>query len=150
MIALTFTAKLYIVGVVGVCARAATGVWLVKFTLFRSLHSCRPLLAYELHVYMAIRGYSCGELTDQSPQLYYRLVLRQLLPNLVPLILHFPFCCVFFLQNPMPKMSIFCFLIDEVRSTTSLEIPDSNSCFAIKVHAWGLRVVIQCSLVGWT
>ena len=40
---------------------------------------------------------------------------------------------IFIFQNPMPKMSLFCFLIDEVRSTSLLETPDSNSCFAVKV-----------------
>ena len=36
-------------------------------------------------------------------------------------------------QNSIPKMSLFCFLIKEVRPATRLEIPDSDTCFVIKV-----------------
>ena len=47
---------------------------------------------------------------------------------------HVMFSCVFLLmQSSNPKMSLFCFLIEDVRSTTSLEMPDSSSCFVIKV-----------------
>lgn len=40
-------------------------------------------------------------------------------------------------KNTVPKMSLFCFLIKEVRPATSLEIPDSTSCFVIKSQNHG-------------
>ena len=38
-----------------------------------------------------------------------------------------------FLQSNFPKMSLFCFLLKEVRSSTTLELPDSLSSFVVKV-----------------
>ena len=37
------------------------------------------------------------------------------------------------LQSSVPRTTLFCFLIEDVRSTTALEIPDFTTCFVIKV-----------------
>ena len=41
---------------------------------------------------------------------------------------------LFYLQNAIPKMSLFCMMIEEVRAASRLEIPDSESCFVVKVQ----------------
>ena len=48
-----------------------------------------------------------------------------------------------FLQSNFPKMSLFCFLLKEVRSSTTLELPDSLSSFVVKVTTHPLSLSLS-------
>ena len=48
--------------------------------------------------------------------------------------LHSP-CILLMLQAPKPKNGIFCFMIEEARETTALELPEKDNTYVLKVSA---------------
>ena len=46
-------------------------------------------------------------------------------------------------QSTIPKVSLFCFLVEEVRSTSYLEVPDSDTSFVVKVTQKGHSFLVN-------